>query len=105
MPYSAPALQTQLSASEFFVTVAEPNEDLHTRVRALLDAPRIERQRRDKTYDLRALILDMWVEDGQGIGMKLVAGEAGTGRPDEVVSALGLSITAVKIHRRRLFFL
>lgn len=104
-PYSAPALQMQLTASEFFVAADEALEALRTRVQTLLDAPRIERRRRDKTYDLRALILDMWVEDAPiGVGMKLLAGEAGTGRPDEVVSALELNITAVKIHRRRLFF-
>jgi radical SAM-linked protein len=108
VPYSAPALQTQINASEFFAAVDQPIEELRVRVQALLDAPRIERRRRDKTYDLRALIHDMWVEGGEGaaagIGMKLAAGESGTGRPDEVVSALGLSITEVRIHRRRLFF-
>lgn len=106
--YSAPALQTQITASEFFVAIDLPLEELRTRVQGLLDAPRIERRRRDKTYDLRALIYDMWVEGAGGaavgIGMKLAAGEAGTGRPDEVVSALELNITEVRIHRRRLFF-
>lgn len=111
-PYKSPALQTQLTASDFFVAVAdESSEQLQSRVQSILDAEHIERQRRRKTYDLRPLILDMWVETGEGsegiqlgIGMKLAAGQAGTGRPDEVVLALGLKINSAKIHRRKLIF-
>ncbi|HLF26062.1 MAG TPA: TIGR03936 family radical SAM-associated protein [Anaerolineae bacterium] len=107
-PYSAPALQTQTRAAEFVITPVEaaPVEQLRSRVQALLDAPSIERTRRDKTYDLRPLLLDMWVEnDAEGrarIGMKLKAEESGTGRPDEAAAALGFDSALVKIHRRRL---
>ena len=109
-PYSDPALQTQTRAAEF--TVAPMNdvtlEEAQARVRALLDSPSIERKRRNKAYDLRPLLLDMWVEsdDSQRIrvGMRLKAEEAGTGRPDEVAAALGWDPGTVRIHRRRLIF-
>jgi radical SAM-linked protein len=110
VPYSAPALQTQTREAEFVVTlpVTESPEQLQARVQALLDAPSIQRTRRDKTYDLRPLILDMWVEAAESgravVAMRLKAEESGTGRPDEVVSALGFDTTAAKIHRRRLVF-
>ena len=110
VPYSAPALQTQTRAAEFVVAPFEELsvEEAQARVRSLLDRPSIERKRRDKTYDLRPLILDLWVETGEDgrarIGMKLKAEESGTGRPDEVASALGWDAAAVKIHRRRMFF-
>ena len=110
VPYSAPALQTQTRAAEFVVTLLDPNstENVRERVQAIMNAQRIERTRRDKTYDLRPLILDMAVEaDANGplrIRMLLKAEESGTGRPDEVVAALGMDAAAVRIHRRRLIF-
>lgn len=108
--YSAPALQTQTRAAEYTLAPMEGTsaEDAGSRVRALLDAPALARQRRDKTYDLRPLILDLWVEAGEDaetrVGMLLKAEEGGTGRPDEVAAALGWDATAVRIHRRRLIF-
>lgn len=110
VPYSAPALQTQTRAAEFVVKPAadQPVEAVQARVRSLLDAPLIERTRRDKTYNLRPLILDLWVEiaeDGRfAVGMRLKAEESGTGRPDEVAAALGWDAASVKIHRRRIIF-
>jgi len=90
--YSAPALQTQTRATEFVAT--------------LKDEASIERTRRDKTYDLRPLILAMWVEPGAdgrvSVVMRLKAEESGTGRPDEVVAALGWDAGQVRIHRRKL---
>jgi radical SAM-linked protein len=109
-PYSAPALQTQTRAAEFVVTPVadEPIELVQARVRSLLDAPSLERTRRDKTYDLRPLILDLWVETGEegrvAVGMRLKAEESGTGRPDEAAAALGWEVAAVTLHRRRIIF-
>jgi radical SAM-linked protein len=110
VPYSAPALQVQTRATEFLVTADtdEPVGQVEGRVRSLVDAPSIERKRRDKAYDLRPLILDLWVEPSQAgranVGMRLKAEESGTGRPDEVVAALGWDPAAVKIHRRKIIF-
>ena len=109
-PYSAPALQVQARATEFVVSVKtdEPLAQVQARAQALLAAPSVERTRREKTYDLRPLILDVWVEQGEsgwvGIGMRLKADESGTGRPDEVIAALGWDPTTVKMHRRKMIF-
>ena len=109
-PYSAPALPTQTRATEFVVTLpAEVSiDDAQARVQVLLAAASIERTRRDKTYDLRPLIVDLWVESGEDgrarIGMKLRAEESATGRPDEVVAALGWDAASVRSHRRRIIF-
>jgi len=110
VPYSAPALPTQTRAAEFMLTppLEVSIEQARARVQSLLDAESIQRVRRDKTYDLRPLILDAWVEEGgQGgvrIGMMLRAEEGGTGRPDEVAAALGWDAASVRLHRRRLIF-
>jgi radical SAM-linked protein len=108
--YSAPALQTQTRAAEFVVTPLDPIslEDARERVQALMDAESLMRTRRDKTYDLRPLILDMSVEASETgqvqVRMTLKAEESGTGRPDEVAAALGMDVAVVRIHRRRLIF-
>ena len=110
VPYSTQALQTQTRAAEFVVTLLDPitPEDAHERVQTLVNAESLVRTRRDKTYDLRPLILDMSVEANENgqvqVRMMLKAEESGTGRPDEVVAALGMDVAAVRIHRRRLIF-
>jgi radical SAM-linked protein len=110
VPYSAPALQTQIRAAEFVVTLLDPisPQDARQRVQALMNADSLERTRRHKSYDLRPLILGMSVEASETgqvqVGMTLKAEESGTGRPDEVVAALGIDAAAVRIHRRRLIF-
>ena len=107
VPYSAPALPTLTRESEFVAVVPDAaGDEARARVRAALAAPSIERMRRDKAYDLRPLILDLWVEASEGgaigIGMRLTAQESATGRPDEVISALGWDPARARIHRRRL---
>jgi hypothetical protein len=82
---------------------------LAEQVRQLLSAGQLPRQRRDKDYDLRPLIEDLWVEgkeaDGWVLGMRLRAGSQGTGRPDEVLDALGLAEKPHVVRRERLLVL
>ncbi len=106
-----PALQAALRWAEYAATVEtdEPREQIEAKVQALLAAGSLVRERRGKTYDLRPLILCLAVEAVEAssarIGMRLLAdAEAGTGRPDEVVAALGWSEALVQFHRRRLGF-
>jgi len=107
--YHAPALQSELEAAEFTITLLEPAADLASRVEELLTAEHLSRQRRQKSYDLRPLILRLCVqpEDDQGRQRLLAilsAREGSTGRPEEVVAALGLSPGKVRIHRKWLIF-
>ncbi len=104
-----PALQTLTRAAEY---VAIPGEDvdaetLAARIDALLAEPHIERERRGKQYDLRPLILDAAVGDGDPprlIFRLVLSQEEGTGRPDELLDALGLDPLAAQVTRREIVF-
>ena len=80
------------------------SEDLAQRVEELLAAESCPRERRGRRYDLRPLIQSLSVEGGQELRMVLQAGDGGTGRPDEVLGALGLDAKAAAIHRREIQF-
>jgi radical SAM-linked protein len=110
-----PSLQSQVRAAEYRVTVAwdRAREEmggklLTEQVRQLLTAESLPRQRRGKDYDLHPLIEALWVEgkepDGWVLGMRLRAGAQGTGRPDEVLDALGLAEVVHAVRRERLLF-
>jgi len=111
-----PSLQSQVRSAEYRVTVfwdgsREEMEGklLAEHVRQLLSAQQLLRQRRGKDYDLRPLIEELWVEekgpDGWVLGMRLRAGSQGTGRPDEVLDALGLAQKLYVVRRERLLML
>lgn len=105
-----PALQTQVQSTQYLATVdiSEETTDVEVRVASLLRAEHLRRRRRDKEYDLRPLIEELWLEvtdeDQCTLGMKLRAGEGGTGRPDEVLAELGLTDQVKRITRTQLHF-
>jgi radical SAM-linked protein len=112
MPLKAPALQTQLAAAEFEITVEGEAEIevLPERVRQFLAATEVMRDRRDKVYNLRPLVQTLSIEPAPAdravvIRSRLQADPEGTGRPDELAAALGLDPAAVKIKRTKLLFL
>jgi radical SAM-linked protein len=111
VPMQAPALQASLRWAEYVVTVEtdETQEQVESTVSAFLAAPTLERERRGKSYDLRPLVLSLAIESAHPpstqIVMRLLAdASAGTGRPDEVLAALGWSGAPAQIHRRGLGF-
>ena len=97
----APALQTQVSAAEYELTLLEGLDDPAGRVASLLAQPSLPRERRGKPYDLRPLIEDLHLE-GESLSMTLAAREGATGRPEEVLDALGLPPEAARVTRKRL---
>lgn len=109
-----PALQAQTRAADYRAVVRnqEPAEAVSSRVRALLAAPLILRQRQHKgklqTYDLRPLIQTVTVERGPAgehvLNMRLQLSPEGAGRPDEVLEALGLTLDPHCIERTNLCF-
>ncbi len=108
VPPEEPPLPNQVVASEYRVTLLEAVPDLAARVRGLLEAETLPRERRGKPYDLRPLIeaLERLPPDKAGharLRMRLSAREGATGRPDEVLAALGIPLGNARIHRVRQF--
>jgi radical SAM-linked protein len=108
-----PALQTQVDSAEYLVILLEdaPDADLQQRLDDLLRASALPRTRRDKSYDLRPLIEELTLtppppSSGKGQGarvfMRLAARAGATGRPEEVLDALGIPLETARIERTRL---
>jgi len=104
-----PALQTQVIAAEYraLVSTELSSEAIDERIAALLAAPEIKRVRREKEYDLRPLIETLARTETDALGhtllMRLAARDGATGRPEEVVEALGAEAAKAKFHRQKLF--
>jgi len=107
-----PALQTQVVSAEYRVTLLEPvsGPDLQLRLENLLSAAALPRRRRDKPYDLRPLIEELSLiapsvaGDGQALQIftRLAARDGATGRPEELLDALGIPLETTRIERTRL---
>ena len=108
-PERAKALQTQVVAAEYRVTVTSTvsPEAMDERIVALLARPEIKRVRREKAYDLRPLIESLTRAASDELGhllvMRLAAREGATGRPEEVVAVLDHSPAEAAYHRLKLF--
>jgi radical SAM-linked protein len=105
----APTLQTMLVSTDYVITFLDPFPDLDQRLADLLKAESLERQRRGKAYDLRPLIFaaERMQDDGQAharLQVRLSAQEGATGRPEEVIEALGAMPTHCRVHRIGLNF-
>lgn len=107
---NVPALQTVVLSAEY---IARPFEipaglDLAEAVTRFLAADSLLRERRNKTYDLRPLVENLKVLEGDSgsvsaIFMRLSARESATARPEEVLLALGLEPTDARVERTALF--
>ena len=114
-----PALQTQVESAEYEVTLKEPldRSELERRIESVINAESLPRERRGKKYDLRPLIEELEdMESGsllpvqeqapelQKIFLRLRAQEGATGRPEEVLDALGIPFEETRIERTKLIF-
>ena len=107
-----PSLQSILAFAEYIVVIntEQKSQDVQDSIKSLLQKKELAwfHHRGEKThhYDLRALIDDIWIADcgssGYSLGMRLCCGHAGSGRPEQVVSALGFCHYPVSIHRSKL---
>ncbi len=106
----APALQTQVVSAEYQVNLTEAvdRSDLKRRVDEIMSAESLPRERRGKKYDLRPLIEELALtpseERGAKVFMRLTAREGATGRPEEVLDALGIPADTARVERTRLLF-
>jgi radical SAM-linked protein len=114
-----PALQTQVASAEYEVSLKEPTDrsELERRIEAVLKAESLPRERRGKNYDLHPLIEELDIMESssslpvqepapglQKIFMRLTAQEGATGRPEEVLDALGIPFDETRIERTKLIF-
>ena len=99
----APAMQTQIAASLFVIEFLDPitYEEVTNLLEGLFQQDEISRIRRGKQYDLRPLIFKGEVVQDASVQLKLWLStrEGQTGRPDEVLLAMGLDPYATHIHR------
>jgi radical SAM-linked protein len=102
-----PALQTTVTSAEYTITLLDPIPDLNARLVGLETSPRLPRERRGKSYDLRLLIegispLPCEATGLQHFQLRLTAREGATGRPEEVLAVLGVPLETTRIHRTKL---
>jgi radical SAM-linked protein len=103
----APAMQTQVVATEYRVTVDwdEPAEVMSARIERVLAEEGLPHQRRGKRYNLRPLIEALWldaVNQGRAVlGMRLSARPRATGRPEAVMDVLGIGDAFARYQRTR----
>ncbi len=102
-----PPLQTLVASAEYEITLKEPLDGsvLEARVRALLEAASLPRERRGRAYDMRPLIEALESQGGERLHMRLAARPSATGRPEEVLEALGIPADTTRIERTRLIFM
>lgn len=105
-----PALQTLVLSAEYEVHLTEPVEgsDLKRKIEEIKSSETLPRERRSKFYDLRPLIERLEMEtDINGkhcLFMTLTAREGATGRPEEVLNALGIEPEYTRVERTKLIF-
>lgn len=103
-----PSLQSQVQFAEFSVKIqAESADQISTAISKLMALEQLPWQHRrdtgNRSYDLRALIDDLWLADWQQpygiIGMRLRCDSDGSGRPEQVTLAMGFKNYPESIHR------
>jgi len=109
---SQPSLQSQVRYVEYKVEVETEKEpkDIESGLSSLLSAEHLPWQhQRDtglRSYDLRALIDNLWFTDCHPpyctIGMRLRCDNSGSGRPEQVTAALGFTHYPQSMHRTKL---
>jgi radical SAM-linked protein len=101
-------LQNAITSATFAVTLLDPVPGLEDKVARLMATAEIIKEKfrkgKKRVYDLRELIHEVEIlpedEDGhQRLEMHLRAGEGTTGRPDDVLTELGIDPLSTRIHR------
>ena len=109
---SLPSLQSQVRYAEYRVEVEteQGQRDVESAITSLLSKKQLpwqhQRDTGTRSYDLRALIDDLWLIDWQHpyatVGMRLRCDNTGSGRPEQVATALGFTHHPQLIHRTKL---
>lgn len=104
-----PSLQSKLTAARYSILFLAPIPNVEQKIGAIMTSPTIIRQRNQKEYDLRPLIIEIQSAGGdesrrQKLLLTLQAKESATGRPEEVILALGGDPIQALIQRVELIF-
>ena len=106
----SPKLQSIIQDAEYEVNIFEQFsiQNVQDSIDKMLETENIQRSRSGKLYNLRPLIISMniLVQDTfetLTLTLRLSASAGATGRPDEVVSALGFDPNQAMIERTKLF--
>ena len=107
-----PSLQSQVRSAEYRVKVEteKGQKDIESALTKLLSMKYLpwqhQRDTGTRNYDLRALIDDLWFIDWHSryctLGMRLRCDNSGSGRPEQVTTALGFIHHPQLIHRTKL---
>ncbi|MFH1169142.1 MAG: TIGR03936 family radical SAM-associated protein [Chloroflexota bacterium] len=109
---NVPSLQSLVSQAEYMVELETEKDqpEIESALASLLASEHLPWQHQRDTgprkYDLRALVDDLWLagwrRGGCAIGMRLRCDSGGSGRPEQVVAALGFNEPPQSLHRTRL---
>ena len=107
-----PSLQSQVRYAEYKVELEteKGQKDIESAITSLLALKHLpwqhQRDTGPRSYDLRALIDDLWLIDWHNghciLGMRLRCDNSGSGRPEQVTAALGFSHYPLSLHRTKL---
>ena len=107
-----PSLSSQIGYAEYKVEVEteKSQKDIESAITSLLSVKHLpwqhQRDTGTRSYDLRALIDDLWLIDWNSgyctIGMRLRCDNSGSGRAEQVTAALGFTHYPQSIHRTKL---
>lgn len=109
-----PSLQSQVRWAEYEVEVVREGRspsEVQAAIDRLLAAGSLpwqhRREDRVRRYDLRPLVLGLWLEGMEGdlcrLAMRLKTDQQSAGRCEQVTAALGFGEPPLRIHRRRLY--
>jgi len=112
VPLTAPSLQSQAQFIDYRVSDRSDRtaDEIRGAVSTTLQAEKLPwhhmRDTGPRHYDLRPLIEDLWLEGWQDhvftLGMRLRCDAKGTGRPEQVTAALGLTDHPGLVHRTKI---
>jgi radical SAM-linked protein len=109
---TGPSLPKQIDASEYRVDLLNPAysvDHLAKFAEEMLSKESLPRVRNRKAYDLRPLIQELSVQDMEEgnvvIMMKMPSNSSQTGRPEEVMAEMGISLEDFRVTRTNLVFL
>ena len=108
IPLFDPPLQTTIRSARYEILLlqSENPDSIIDKINSVLSAENLQRERRGKVYNLRPLIhsLAMNNETSSSMVMQLSAMPGATGRPEEVLSELGMDLVNVEVTRTALNF-